>query len=112
MRLIDADALKRKAQKVAEEAWKLNIKAKTETILNQFIDWIEDAPTIDSVRKGEWRKQNNEYSYWYECSECGCEPLWSRFYGEFDFSAFCPNCGAKMEYPEDIPMEYFENGGM
>ena len=58
---------------------------------------INAQPTIDSVRKGEWRKQNNEYSYWYECSECGCEPLWSRFYGEFDFSAFCPNCGAKME---------------
>lgn len=47
MRLIDADALKRKAQKVATEAWKMNVTGKVETILNQFIDWIEDAPTIE-----------------------------------------------------------------
>ena len=47
MRLINADALKRKAQKEATEAWKMNIKAPVETILNQFIDWIDDATTVD-----------------------------------------------------------------
>lgn len=38
-----------------------------------------------------------------KCSECGFEgvPYWD----------FCPNCGARMEDSEDIPMEYFENGG-
>ena len=46
MRLIDADALKRKAQKVATESWKMKIEAKVETILNQFIDWIDEVPTI------------------------------------------------------------------
>ena len=45
-RLIDADALKRKAQKAATEAWKMKISANVETTLNQFIDWLEDAPTI------------------------------------------------------------------
>lgn len=48
-RYIDANALKRKAQKVATEAWKMRIKSSVETILNQFIDWIEDMPTIDAV---------------------------------------------------------------
>jgi len=47
MRLIDGDALKRRAQKVATEAWKMKIKAEVETILNQFIDWINEAPTIE-----------------------------------------------------------------
>lgn len=47
MRTIDADALKRRAQKVATEAWKMKIKAEVETILNQFIDWINEAPTIE-----------------------------------------------------------------
>ena len=47
MRLIDADALKRKAQKVATEAWKMKIKADVELTLNQFIDWINDAPTAE-----------------------------------------------------------------
>ena len=48
-RYIDADALKRKAQKVATEAWKMRLKSSVETILNQFIDWIEGMPTIDAV---------------------------------------------------------------
>ena len=46
MRLIDADKLKRKAQKVGTEAWKMNLTAKVETTLNQFIDWIDEQPTI------------------------------------------------------------------
>ena len=48
MRPIDADALKRRAQKVATEAWKMKIKAEVETVLNQFIDWIDEAPTIQA----------------------------------------------------------------
>lgn len=44
--LIDGDLLKRKAQKVATEAWKMKLTAKIETTLNQFIDWINDAPII------------------------------------------------------------------
>ena len=47
MRLIDADTLKRKAQKVATEAWKMKIIGSVETVLNQFIDWIDDSPTIE-----------------------------------------------------------------
>lgn len=54
-RLIDADALKRKSQKVATEAWKLRIKATVEVILNQFIDYIGHAPTV--IEGSEtWRK--------------------------------------------------------
>ena len=49
MRLINADKLKHKAQKVATESWKMKLTAKTETILNQFIDWIDEAETIDAV---------------------------------------------------------------
>jgi len=52
MRLIDGDALKRRAQKVATEAWKMKIKAEVETVLNQFIDWINEAPTIQS--ESDW----------------------------------------------------------
>lgn len=49
MRLVDADTLKRKAQKLSIEAWKINRVAKVTQILNQFIDWIEGMPTIDAV---------------------------------------------------------------
>lgn len=57
MRLIDANALKRKVQKVATEAWKMRIKSSVETILNQFIDWIDAQPTITTE------------SQWIPCSE-------------------------------------------
>lgn len=62
-RYIDANALKRKAQKVATEAWKMRIKSSVETILNQFIDWIEGMPTIDAVevvRCENCRKQGSD----------------------------------------------------
>jgi len=52
MRLIDADALKRKVQKVATKAWKMSITESAETVLlKQFIDWIDAAPTIEPKRK-------------------------------------------------------------
>ena len=58
-------------------------------------------------KKGMWIEHNPHkwgLGIVFECSECGekidCEP-----------SNYCPNCGAEMEDPEDIPMEYFESGG-
>lgn len=46
MRIIDGDALKRRCQKVATEAWKMKMTASVETVMNQLIDFIEEAPTI------------------------------------------------------------------
>ena len=46
MRPIDADKLKRKVQRVATDAWKMKLTASIETTLNQFIDYLEEAPTI------------------------------------------------------------------
>lgn len=45
-RLGDLDKLKRKAQKVSTEAWKMKLTAKVETTMNQFIDWLDNAETI------------------------------------------------------------------
>lgn len=107
MRAIDGDRLKRKAQKVATEAWKMKLTAKVETTLNQFIDWIDEQPTIEPRKKGKWIDET--FKPWglvhhpYKCDQCG-------EHSETD-SDFCPNCGADMREPEDIPMEYFESGG-
>lgn len=57
MRAIDGDRLKRKAQKVATEAWKMKIRANVEVVLNQFIDWINEAPTVEPE------------PHWIPCSE-------------------------------------------
>ena len=95
MRLIDADALKRKKVRSDERCeWVVPVAE---------IDWM---PTIEPGRKtGKWihgRELSREmigdciiairYDGW-KCSECDClveekrEPLYK----------FCPNCGAKME---------------
>lgn len=69
MRPIDADALKRKAQRVATEAWKMKITAKVETVWNQFIDYIDSAPTVEApkwIPCSEWLpKEKGEYLVTY-----------------------------------------------
>lgn len=102
MRLIDADALKRKAQKVSTEAWKMRLQANVETVLNQFIDWVEDAPTIEPGQKtGHWipwkayyGKDRKSWSDELKCSKCGYK------WGDEEYK-FCPNCGARMEREEE-----------
>ena len=66
-RLIDADALKRKAQRVATESWKMRLTARIETTLNQFIDWIDNAPTVQPEPDCSL-KEFGDCSY----SEAGC----------------------------------------
>lgn len=94
MRTIDADALKRKVQRLATEAWKMQVKASVETILNQFIDYIDHAPTVDAVpvRHGRWIYHPDwqaDGECGYECSECGMG-------SDVDYP-YCMLCGARME---------------
>lgn len=96
-RMIDADVLKRHEQKIATQAWKMKIKASVETILNQFIDDIDHAPTVDAVpvRRGYWIRHDyadivdGYYVPEYECSEC---KNWVK-----DDTDFCSNCGTRMD---------------
>ena len=93
MKLIDADKLKRKCQKTATEAWKMKINASAETIMNQFIDFIDEADTVDAVpvRRGRWKEDPSGYGFWI-CSACG-------FVSEASAAnvlyKFCPHCGAR-----------------
>ena len=102
MRLIDADALKRKSQKVATVAWKMKIRAYVETVLNQFIDWIDAAPTIEPQRKtGNWECVPHKSVEHGEvvidgdtvrCSNCRhAEKGWNAG------MRYCPHCGTIME---------------
>ena len=102
MRIIDADALKRHEQKIATEAWKMKIKASVETILNQFIDDINHAPTINAVPvvHSEWipkEKADTPYGLEMECAKCG----FSVIVNDALYFKFCPNCGAKMDGKDD-----------
>lgn len=70
--------------------------------ITECIRVIEQAPTIDPVKHGEWVKDGETYAL-YKCSACNyfctvagyanCIPK-ERMYKTFKF---CPNCGARME---------------
>lgn len=96
MRLIDGDKLKRKAQKCATEAWKMNVTARVETVINQAIDWIDAMPTIEPERKkGRWIF--DEKDFLTKCSECGWQMIDDVMESPniVGFN-YCPNCGAEM----------------
>lgn len=58
---------------------------------------------VEKVRHGHWTLIDKGHNFYdWECSICGGS-------GRGDY-LFCPYCGAVMD--EDIPMEYFENGGI
>jgi len=79
MRLIDADALRRRKE------LRFGLMAAITTI--QFL--IDEAPTVEERKQGHWLTKK----VWHvECSEC-------HHVLEFicDVKKYCPNCGAKME---------------
>lgn len=93
MRLIDGDALKRKLQKVATEAWKMKLNASIEKTFNQCMDYIDSAPTI-KPKQGEWICELiNPLNAILRCSACG--------YATGTKYNFCPNCGARMKGADD-----------
>ena len=66
-------------------------------------------------RIGTWVRKSKKLDlcteWWYECSECGNKPLNDRYGHPYLLSNYCPFCGLKMAQ-EDIPMEYYESGGV
>lgn len=86
MRLIDADAL-------FDEVFLVWGTGTGETEGNLFLQMINEAPTInqESLRAcGRWRRVGeDEWDKTCKCSKC--EEM------SFINTAYCPNCGAKME---------------
>ena len=85
MRLIDADALRKKATVVTEYdegGWGVDLLAVP------LCD-VELAPTIEAepVRRGRWEHHANGMAYCSECETVAVE----------DGTDYCPNCGAKMD---------------
>lgn len=79
-----------------------------------MVDVLENLPSAQSERKtGWWILWNYPGEECAICSACGEEYDQMELYiGGNDYPKYCPNCGAAMRQPEDdIPMEYFENGG-
>jgi hypothetical protein len=55
---------------------------------------LADFPTVDAepVRHAAWTYKDDDVCYWWECSACGSDETMN--------TAYCPNCGAKMDQEE------------
>lgn len=120
MRCIDADALEELFREVIGGiAKKPEMNGNLEHMVRasaMVIEMIQDAPTIEPRKKGQWLPDNNSlYEMRFVCSECHesevvptigftkYKPIWD----------FCPNCGADMRNPveaaRDIVHEAIDN---
>lgn len=81
--LISRKALIEKCQSWHGHGWQHNMCLEKD---------IRNAPSIDAepVRRGEWFDKG---SLSCRCSKCGCKNTRE--------SAYCPNCGAKMDAKEE-----------
>lgn len=76
----------------------------------QAEEWAIKALSVKQ-KKGKWIVPHHDVVISGTCSCCG----WDAILFETDVAGmpFCPNCGADMRDEDDnIPMEYFENGGI
>ena len=112
------DCISRQALKNALINWQMEYSEKDKDVerfdtIGKVIDLVEQMPTAEP-KTGRWIK--NEDRCGWQCSECMTDNIfaydWDSETGVYKFQDFyCPHCGVKMEKDEDIPMEYFENGG-
>lgn len=95
MRLIDADALLKKYCKDKHKGdckncdWLGDSWCRCEVFGVQ----IEEAPTVDAVRHGQWIAEEDSWT----CSVCGTENCYAYSDSLRRFTdIYCPCCGAKM----------------
>ena len=98
MRLIDADALKTKIQKIKAEA--LEHGFAPESVCGDILlNFLDNAPTIEAkpVVHAHWKK--------WGCEGTVCSNCYGRVLYECDEqekkSKFCPHCGAQMDEKEN-----------
>jgi len=88
MRLIDADTLRGEV---------LNDNTYDNDTVNYYLGLIDAAPTIDSVKRGEWH-ETDASPHWLCCSLCFKKYVPDKgWIDKYDMPRnFCPNCGADM----------------
>lgn len=74
--------------------------------ITECIRVIEQAPTIDPVRRGKWIPFEFGDETWHKCTACGVADQYGtkhishipgKFHIVYAIRNYCPNCGARME---------------
>ena len=101
MRLIDADALMDELRE--------NYKTLRDGLdhfsfnagISRAITVTNEMPMI-KPKQGEWIKNHDVDSWWYECSVCGEKPLRNNWSDTEALSKYCPSCGARNEVANEV----------
>ncbi len=95
------------AIEVSRAVWRVTGDAQVAKVTVQ----LEELPSADvkEVRHGKWIEENDTVIHGH-CSSCGWNAIWQE--SDVFGMSYCPNCGAKMDEEENIPIEYYENGGI
>ena len=58
------------------------------------LECLDFVPKVDAepVRHAAWIYNDDDVCYWWECNACGSDETMK--------TAYCPNCGAKMDMEE------------
>ncbi len=110
MRLIDADAAKRKIIKETIAHFsKLDDRAfAIMTAVAKMFDSEDDFPTVDAkpVRHGKWIRECFTYCRCTVCTtEFDKELLYFTYRHNWKRPVYCPNCGAKMDGGEENELD-------
>jgi hypothetical protein len=97
MRLIDADALMKDLEKWMKQVdpthpQEDNAIPPLEDIIVSTLMTIEEQPTIEERKMGEWTVKEGELAFWDVCSVCR-----KKIIHRTPHYNFCPNCCARME---------------
>ena len=65
----------------------------TTNYFNHITAMIEEAPSV-TQKSGRWINDKDDMP---TCSECGYIPQYDRAIDDYEYSNYCPRCGAKME---------------
>ena len=58
-----------------------------------ILHMVKKLPSV-TQKSGEWINDENDMPI---CNKCGYIPQFDRAIDDYEYSNFCPNCGAKME---------------
>ena len=94
-----------KTPEEAVTAWNKAMSGSAEEKLKAFWDGMSAEMKGERTAKVETVEKPNVY----KCSECG-QYFHSTAWGSP--VEYCSHCGCRLDWNEDIPMEYFESGGI
>ena len=70
-----------------------NVVCTSAAIKSRMVGAIENLPSV-TQKSGKWINDKNDMPI---CSQCGYIPQYDRAIDDYEYSNYCPNCGARME---------------